>query len=555
MEFAEAQVLVESEDRAARGAGGIGTFAPARACCSLLLAGAPSRESPTVPVCKGFRQSAIVDARKVHNVRRVKSNPVMAIACILAALVLSSAADSLSAVAEEVVDVGGRRELFVDGRLVDRLDGARMVLHAPQPREVVLTFDRPWEGIYSGYATVLKAGKVFRMYYRGLPAAKHALDTEVTCIAESTNGIDWTKPKLGIFEVQGTKDNNVVWARHRACHNFAPFLDTNPNALPSQRFKAVGGTGAPGLIALVSPDGIHWKELQKEPVITKGAFDSQNNAFWSESERRYVCYFRVFREGIRWIARTTSDDFLHWTEPVDLELDGKPRQHLYTNQMEPYFRAPHIYLGLPTRFFPGRRVIGEQEARRIGTPAAWNYANDCTDIVLCSARGGAELKRTFLEAFIRPGLDLRNWTSRANYAVRGVVQTGPEELSLYVIHNGGYPSTHVRRYTLRLDGFVSINAPYSGGQMLTKPITFSGNRLTINFSTSAAGGLKVELQTAQGRPIDGFTLADCPEIIGDRIEYTVRWKGGEDLGRLAGKPVRIRFVMRDADLYSFRFAQ
>ncbi|MFH1923398.1 MAG: hypothetical protein ABIP48_26340 [Planctomycetota bacterium] len=461
----------------------------------------------------------------------------------------------LQAEADDPIDVGDRRELFVDERLIDRLEGARLELNSPEPREIVLRFDAPWEGLYSGYTTILKAGDVFRLYYRGMPAPSHTLDTEVTCVAESPDGIQWTKPKLGLFEVQGTKENNVVLARHRGCHNFAPFLDANPNAPADQRYKALGGTGAPGLIAFTSPDGLRWNELQKEPVITKGAFDSQNNAFWSVSEGQYVCYFRVFIEGKRWIARTTSQDFLHWTDPINLDLDGKPREHLYTNQIDAYFRAPHIYLGMPTRFFPGRRVVTEEEARRIGTPTQWDYANDCTDVLLASTRGGAEFKRTFLEAFVRPGLDLRNWTSRANYAARGIVQTGDEELSIYIKHNSGYPSCHLRRYTLRPDGFVSVGAPYSGGEMITRPMVFLGNRLSINAATSAGGGIHVEIQTPDGQPVDGFALADCPEIIGDRIEHTVRWKGGDDVGPLAGKPVRLRFVLRDADLYSIRFSQ
>jgi hypothetical protein len=399
---------------------------------------------------------------------------------------------------------------------------------------------------------VIKEGSAFRLYYRGMPVARHALDTEVTCVAESSDGIQWTKPKLGIYEVHGTKGNNVVLARHRACHNLAPFLDTNPAAAADQKYKALGGTGEPGLIALASPDGLHWRELQSEPVITKGAFDSQNNAFWSESEQQYVCYFRVFRDGIRWIARTTSQDFLHWTEPVDLELGDKPRQHLYTNQIAPYARAPHIYLGLPTRFLPGRRVVTDEEARRIGTPTEWDYVNDCTDILLASSRGGADFQRTFLEAFIRPGLDLRNWTSRANYAARGFVETGETELSLYVKHNSGYPTSHIRRYALRPDGFVSVHGPYSGGELITKPLTFSGKRLMVNFSTSAAGGVRVELQTADGNPIAGFALADCPEIIGDRLDHAVTWKSGADLSALASQPVRLRFEMRDGDLYAIR---
>ena len=136
-----------------------------------------------------------------------------------------------------------------------------------------------------------------------------------------------------------------------------------------------------------------------------------------------------------------------------------------------------------------------------------------------------------------------------------MVQTADDEVSLYVKHNSGYPTVHMRRYTIRPDGFVSVSGPYSGGEMVTKPLVFSGNRLTANYATSAAGGLHVEIQTPDGHPIDGFALADCPEIIGDRIEGAVRWSGGEDVGRLAGKPVRLRFLLRDADLYSIRFSE
>ncbi len=471
----------------------------------------------------------------------------------------------MAARAAEPIDVGARLEPIVDNYLIERLDGATLRLHPPTPREIVLKFDRPWEGIYCGYFTVLKDGDRYRMYYRGLPEAKHALDTEVTCCAESDDGIHWTKPNLGLFEVRGTKQNNVVLARHPACHNFAPFLDTNPDAPADQRYKALGGQASfrdpsdGGLIAFVSPDGIHWKQLRKEPVITRDksdkryVFDSQNVSFWSEREGCYVCYFRLWEDGnrVRWIARTTSKDFVNWTRPVVLTLDGKPRQQLYTNQLVPYVRAPHVYLGLPTRFMQGRRALSDEQIAALGTPK--QYVKDCTDITLISTRGGDELKRTFLEAYLRPGPDPYNWTSRASYAAHGILQTGPEELSLYVLHHAGYPTAHVRRYTLRLDGFASVNAPFAGGEMTTKPLVFSGDRLAINFATSAAGGVRVEIQSPDGRPIPGFALEDCPEIIGDQIERTVSWKQGPDLSVLAGKPVRLRFVLKDADLYSLRF--
>lgn len=452
-----------------------------------------------------------------------------------------------------VRDVGSRRQLFVDSWLIDELAGARQVLHPPRPEEIVFRFDRPWEGIYSGYATVLRDGDRFRLYYRGMPRARHDLETEVTCVAESEDGLTWKRPDLDHCPRPGASTNNIVLQRHRGCHNLSPFIDTRPDCPPGERYKAMGGTGQPGLLAFTSPDGLRWKQLGEGPVITRGAFDSQNNAFWSESEGRYVCYFRVFREGFRWIARSTSEDFVHWDEPVDLGLDGQPRRHLYTNGLHPYFRAPHLAIGLPTRFFPGRRVVTDREAREIGTPGQWNFVNDSTDIVLISTRGGSHLDRTFPEAFLRPGADLRNWTSRASYAARGFLQTSERELSIYVLHHLGYPSIHLRRHALRLDGFASVRAPLGGGEMVTRPLTFEGSRLLLNSSTSAAGGIHVELQTPEGRPIPGYTLDDCREIIGDRLDHPVSWRGGSTLALDARKAIRIRFVLRDADLFALRF--
>jgi hypothetical protein len=126
-------------------------------------------------------------------------------------------------------------------------------------------------------------------------------------------------------------------------------------------------------------------------------------------------------------------------------------------------------------------------------------------------------------------------------------------MSLYKQAHYAQPSAHLIRYTLRTDGFASVNAPYRGGELLTKPLKFSGRELVINFATSAAGGVKVELQDAAGKPLPGFTLSDAREQIGDDIERVVRWESGSDLSRLAGQTIRLRFVMKDADLYSLRF--
>ena len=112
---------------------------------------------------------------------------------------------------------------------------------------------------------------------------------------------------------------------------------------------------------------------------------------------------------------------------------------------------------------------------------------------------------------------------------------------------------NVRRFAIRIDGFVSVHAPLRGGEFVTKPFLMEGDKLEINFSTSAAGGIHIEIEDAEGKPIPGFTLAENPEIFGDAIDYVVPWRPGSDLGKLAGKAIRLRFVLRDADLYAIRF--
>ena len=476
------------------------------------------------------------------------------------------------------LDIGSRRELFVDDYLIDSLDGVRLSLQTPKDEGPVLYTDRPWEGRWCGYYTVIKDGDTFRLYYRGKPGPGNAgVPDEVTCYAESLDGIEWTRPSLGLVEVNGTRENNVILGPESppVRHNFTPFLDTRPGVDESECFKALGGlfdhgtraATTHGLMLYVSADGIHWTPLRNEAVIKQShrsslyTDTSSNPAFWSESEGCYVCYVRDWKdvgerpktEGmggtIRWIGRTTSPDLFDWT-PIEL-MRYEPVEHLYISNTQPYFRAPHIYVALPARFMLGRQVVTPEEAERIGVSV--KSINDCSEPVLMTSRGGNVFDRTFKEGFIRPGIGPQNWTSRTNYPVLNVVQTGPTEMSLYLNHEYGQPTSHLRRYSLRLDGFASVQAPYDGGEMVTRPLKYSGERLLLNFSTSAAGSIRVEMQGANRAPIAGYALQDSRELIGNHIERSASWGGGPDLSRLAGQTVRLRFVMNDADLFSFRF--
>ncbi len=469
-----------------------------------------------------------------------------------------------SAGAACVIELGSDRELFIDQHFVAKLDHVRLQLHEPRDEGVVLKFDQPWEGIHCGYCTIIRDGDQFRLYYRGMPAdVKDGTAGEVTCVADSTDGVHWTKPKLGLYEARGTKENNVVLAGDPPLsHNFSPFLDTRPGCPSDERYKALSGLDTSGLVAFVSADGLHWKKLRTEPVIARKAsfkfewmFDSQNVAFWSQSERKYLCYFRVY-DGVRGIARCESADFVQWSDPVLMSYltDGtkSPTEELYTNQTSPYFRAPQLYVAVAARFVPNRQAISDEEA--VTLHVAKGYYKDLSDAVLMTTRGGSVYDRTFLSSIIRPGIGARNWVSRTNYPALGIVQTGPTEMSIYTNQDNAQPTAHLHRYSLRLDGFASARAEYGGGELLTKPLRFSGDRLNVNFSTSAIGSIRVEIQNETGQPITGFAAADCIEVIGNEIDRTVRWKSGSDVSALAGKAVRLRFVMKDADLYSLQFA-
>jgi hypothetical protein len=176
-----------------------------------------------------------------------------------------------------------------------------------------------------------------------------------------------------------------------------------------------------------------------------------------------------------------------------------------------------------------------------------------------SSRDGETFHR-WQEAFVRPGAQPDRWVCRNNLVAWGLVETtsrmqgAADEISLYVVE--GYyqgDSCRVRRHAMRADGFVSASAGWTGGRLLTKSLIFDGAQLVLNFSTSAAGSLRVEIQDEERQPIDGFSLADCPEVFGDSIARRMSWKDDANLSSLAGTPVRLLFELQDADLYSFRF--
>jgi len=170
-----------------------------------------------------------------------------------------------------------------------------------------------------------------------------------------------------------------------------------------------------------------------------------------------------------------------------------------------------------------------------------------------SSRDGLHFQR-WIEGFIRPGTDPEVWTDRNNYPAWGMLPLSEDELTLYWTEHYRHPTMRFRRGTIRTDGFVSVHAGGEVGEIITRPLIFTGQRLVVNYATSAVGSLRFEMCDQAGTPIEGFALADSEVLFGNEIAHGVTWRGSSDLSALAGRPVRLRVRIKDGDLYSIRFA-
>lgn len=459
-----------------------------------------------------------------------------------------------------MIDLGTRRELFVDHFLIDRLDNLELRLQQPVSANRAFTFDAPGEGAFCGYSTVIQDGDRILLYYRAWPDVR--VRDKAYAVAESHDGgHSFQRLPIGPQPADGSVRNYVtglsMW------DSFCPFLDTNPACKPDQRYKGLANfakDGKRGLLALASPDGLHWTQMVEQPVITEGAFDSLNVGFWSAAEGCYVSYFRTWTEsrpdklhnGARGVSRILSDDFIHWHGQETMTYGDAWTEELYTNNTAPYARAPHIYLAFPKRFVKQRQTLSDAEAATYGIIPP--YHTEVSDGCFMVTRGGNRYDRTFMEAFLRPGRDPGNWASRTNMSCHGLLQTAADEISIYYHLRYANPGQYLQRFTLRLDGFASLHAPYAGGTMTSKVLRFSGTHLRLNYATSAPGTLRIGLVDADGAALPGHGLEDCDPVWGDRIDHPVTWGGSGDLSALAGTPCRLQVRMTDADLYSLQFA-
>ena len=348
-----------------------------------------------------------------------------------------------------------------------------------------------------------------------------------------------------------------------------------------------------GQYSFISSDGIHWKLLSAEKLAVKHN-DTHFSVFWDERIEQYVAYTRRRRQSQEQIAyyrqrygfdgrtsvltagRIVSDDFRSWSEedayhwdsplfhpattisPDALDQIGSPwglnRMDFYGANVSKYSEAPDAYIALPNAYYHWEFDMSRRtwQGKPVQLPST-------LDVQLATSRDGIRWNRSpGRRPFIRLGRKGTFWS--ATLWPNNVITVGDEvwiflagldvshkEQSLLESHGAR------TRAVLRLDGFFSADAAYTGGELTTRPLVFTGNRLQLNLDTSAGGVCRVEIQDSEGKVLPGFSAEEADKINGNYIRVSGSWKGNSDLASLAGRPIKLRFLMRDAKLYSFQF--
>ena len=516
------------------------------------------------------------------------------------------------------VDIETRRQLLFDDALTQSSYGFEPTMNpAIRHNQPLLLPEKPWERVAIWrWVSVMEDNGVYRMWYDAYsedPAGVFRWIPRL-CYAESRDGVNWERPNLGVIEFEGSKNNNIVfegignkqpvWSYTKLANgtmtykpnfgaNGAVFKDPiapaqqkyrytfNDNHSPSYEVSSGGGR----IYGACSPDGIHWKVCKAGEPIIHWYHDGPPSCFWDDRIGKYVMYVRwdEGREFIngKWeyppsfeaaekslisskdhefvpaplspglhcraIGRTEGNDFENFPSPEKiLSADEHDDMNLglYHSAAVKYPYAENAYFLFPGAFY------GEHRA----TP-------DTIDVQLATSRDGI-LFRRWRESFVRLGMNGAFDSKMIDMGV-GMVRRGNELLMYYggskFCHGETNPSMNpglggIGMVRIRVDGFVSQDAPISGGILITKPVKFgSGSRLVVNMDGSVNGTLKVDLLDEFCHPIGGFSGFDSDVLYGNDINRLVTWKGSGDFAVLKGRPIRLRFSGKSVKLYAFQF--
>jgi len=454
------------------------------------------------------------------------------------------------------------RQLFLDDSLIaSRHHVVRTVHQAMKHPEPVLVGDRPWEGPIVAQPVVWFSPErnIFQMWYM---QDWYAPPPRNICYAESSDGIHWEKPDLGKVEWRGSTDNNIVWPE-RITQGWI-MLDVHAKD-PAKRYKGLNQH----FKAMYSPDGIHWTE--GEHVTGMIEEDDGPGLFYDKSRQKYVFVKRAMDRSIfRRMSHTAfSSDFIHWEVHPHIfapdERDaaraaerGAERVDFYSEAVVPY---EGFYLGWVDCFYLSSiGQVGTKNQYHDGViESELMWSRDAVHWIRV-APGQPVIPRGPVGAFdhgfvmismspiVRENEVWLYYTgAKCTHACGGTIDGRPA-LEDHDHGQGDYQSMSIGLARWKLDRFVSLDADDTFRNVITKPITFSGRALTINASVTG-GAVQVELQNEGGKAIEGYQATRSDPIRGDSLAHAVTWAGQPSLPDT--RPLRLRFRMRNASLFSF----
>ena len=447
------------------------------------------------------------------------------------------------------VDLGLRKYLFIDDSLLDSQQNLKFVCNPPRNR-TELNF---WPEKSAWRPSLVDVdGKIY-LY----APESYGSDKGNTHLRISKDGLNFTKPNLGLYEYEGSTNNDFVISLSPLYGTF--FNDLRPNIAPDEKYKMTAWLSNRGVYLYISPDAIHWRrnETAMLPIISGGDAET----YWDDQRGLYCTFLR------RDTGHYTKENPGHGRAEVYFETTQICKTWPFKKLKKPYFHT----FSLPCPTGEGPTYFKENNTGQVYRSRAIKYpwAPDVYLAFPWRFKEDDQTRRVDL-GISRDGINWKFFAHQQWYAeppegseevvsMYGLIRRG-HEIWQYLDEGGAHGSTKGRdkprvyaRVIQRLDGFVSLDADQTPGTFVTRPIVFDGSKLVLNIA--AAGNVMVEIQDQNGHPINGFAIADCDPIRTDAIRHIVSWKPAQDLAKLAGKTVRLKFEMQNAKLFAIQFTR
>jgi hypothetical protein len=486
------------------------------------------------------------------------------IGCLCAAG-LNHLSKSVAAAAEQVPLVKDAPQLFVDLDHVETLDNVRQVFHPAEkhPDNPVLRKVKPWENDHGTWGSVLydQEEKIFKAWYGGKSGRQKEYrpgslsECNVLCYATSRDGVHWDRPELGLHEVMGTRQNNVVVGddHHNGLGHWESTLKDPMETDPRRRYKALGWSSydwdgpLSGIYSMTSPDGLHWTHTP-EPVFhfhpRKGSNDlgpvGDAQSLMIDTLRH--CYVACLRSSPH-RSQSVSQEFVTWTPPR-IRLQARPGEIANTVYNHMGFVYGDRYLGFLTYFARDPkdplltvRLLTSRDGE------AWQRPDTGKPLIDVGAIGEWDRFVLMLTGAPPARVGDKLYIYYRGMATRHKPYEGKDE----PFHQGG----GLGLATLRLDGFASLDASFNGGRATTKPFRTHGRQLRVN-AKADCGRLQVEVLDKSGHVLPGFGRDDCRVMQVDRVDEPIGWKENASLDMLKDQPIRLRFHLENVRMYAYR---